>query len=278
MLNRKKATKNILGDNALLLVGLVVAGIFFLLDTLSAVKPLRDGISFLFNPIYVDGKEVANEVKGYFGTVSKIDEFRKEFNELKVATYEKDINNAHYQVLLEENDSLRKQVTLGNMEKKYLLGKVLEVENISNMRIDKGEKEGVKKGAVVSVGNMFVGLVKSVDSEGALVVLPYSKSSTFKVFVTKVGVEEGKIVKGVPILSKGVVRGGGDDINIENISMNSTVKDGDIVVTMDERIGGYFVLGRIANLVDNPAATSKSAKVAPLMDYDDLMTIFVEIE
>lgn len=277
MLNRKKVSKNIFGENGFLLLGLIIAGVFLLFDSLSVTKPLRDGTSFLFNPVYVDAKEIAGGTKEYFGTVSKIGSFRKEYNELKIATYEKDINNAHYQVLLEENASLKKQVNLGNLEKKYLLSKVLGIQNISNMQIDKGSNQGVKKGAIVSSGNIFVGIVESVDSEGSLVLLPYSKSSTFEVFVTNVGVKEGKIVEGVPILSKAVLRGGGEDINIENISMSSTVKDGDIVVTMDPRIGQYLIVGQIVNLISNPAATSKSAKVAPLVDYDDLMTIFVEI-
>lgn len=278
MLNRKKIAKNILGDNILLVLGLVIAGIFLLLDTFNIVKPLRSGISFIFNPIYVDGKNIGSGAKEYFTTIGKVGDFRKEFNELKISSYEKDINNAHYQVLLEENSSLKKQLSLGNKEKKYLLSKVLGIENISNMQIDKGSKEGVEKGSVVSVGNMFVGIVQSVDREGSLVLLPYSKSNSFEVFVTDVGVKEGKVVDGVSILSKAVLRGSGDDINIENISMNSAVKDGDIVVTMDERVGGYLIVGQIANLVSNPAATSKSAKVAPLVDYDDLMSVFVEIE
>lgn len=278
MLNRKKATKNIFGENFALLVGLLLAGMFLLLDSSSLLKPLRSGISYVFNPVYVDAKQAGRYLREYVGTIGKIAEFQNEYNELKIATYEKDINNAHYQSLKEENDSLRKQIDLGNLEKRYLLTKVLGVENISDMQVDKGSREGVKEGAVASVGNMFVGIVQRVDSEGALVLLPYSKSSTFEVFVTNVGVEEGKIVEQPPILSKAVVRGAGDYINIENISMNSDVKDGDIVIAMDQRIGEYLVVGRIANLVTNPAATSMNGRVAPLVDYDDLMTIFIEIE
>ena len=278
MLNRKKAAKNIFGENFALLVGLLLAGMFLLLDSTSLLKPLRSGISYVFNPVYADAKQAGRYLREYVGTIGKIAEFQNEYNELKIATYEKDINNAHYQSLKEENDSLRKQIDLGNLEKRYLLTKVLGVENISDMQVDKGSREGVKEGAVASVGNMFVGIVQRVDSEGALVLLPYSKSSTFEVFVTNVGVEEGKIVDQPPILSKAVVRGAGDYINIENISMNSDVKDGDIVIAMDQRIGEYLVVGRIANLVTNPAATSMNGRVAPLVDYDDLMTIFIEIE
>ena len=101
---------------------------------------------------------------------------------------------------------------------------------------------------------------------------------SFEVFVTNIGVEEGKIVQAPTILSKAVVIGAGDYINIENISMNSNVKDGDIVIAMDKRIGEYLVVGRIANLITTPAATSMSGRVTPLVDYDDLMTIFIEIE
>ncbi len=278
MLNRKKVTKNIFGENSFFLFGIGIAGILLLLDSFSLIQPFRDIFSFTFTPVYASAKTLSGNVKEYFGTVGKIDEFRKEYNDLKIAIYEKDINNAYYQVLLEENASLKKQIELGNTERKYLLSKVLGVQNISNMQIDKGTREGVRKGAVVSSGNMFVGTVESVDMEGALVLLPYSKSSTFEVFVTNVGVKDGKIVEGVPVLSHAVVRGGGDHINIENISMNSEVKDGDIVVTRDSKIDRYLIVGQIANLVSNPAATSKSARVAPLMDYDNLMTIFVEID
>ena len=278
MLNRKKAKKNIIGENAILLLGLLVASIFLLLDSSSILKPLRNGVSYIFSPVYADAKKAGGSLREYVGTVGKISEFRKEYNELKISTYEKDINNAHYQSLKEENDSLRKQIVLGNIEKKYLLAKVLSVDNISDMQVDKGSRENVKEGAVVSLGNMFVGIVQRVDSEGALVLLPYSKSSTFEVFVTNIGVEEGKIVQAPTILSKAVVIGAGDYINIENISMNSNVKDGDIVIAMDKRIGEYLVVGRIANLITNPAATSMSGRVTSLVDYDDLMTIFIEIE
>ena len=277
MLNKEKTTLQILGDSTLFFIGLIVAGGLFLIDSFFLLNPLRSGISYLFSPVYVDGKEAGEEVKGYFSTLGEIDEFRKEYNELKIEVYEKDINNAHYQALLEENKSLKEQIGLGNLEKEFVLGKVLTIDNISNMQVDKGSKDGVKKGSVVSLGNMFVGIVQSVDSIGSLVLLPYSKNSTFEVFVTNVGVKDGKIVEGVPILSKGVVRGGGDDINIENISMNSDVKNGDVVITMDSSVSGYLVIGQIANLTENPATTSRSGKVVPIVNYEDLMSIYIEI-
>lgn len=55
------------------------------------------------------------------------------------------------------------------------------------------------------------------------------------------------------------------------------VRDGDIVVSNDKKINQYLIIGRIANISSNPAETSRRGNVVPLIDYNDLMTVFVDI-
>lgn len=257
-----------------LLILIPVILFLVLLDSRELLSPLRNGISFLYEPASFSGSEFGEGVKEFTSTAFSISDFRKEYNQMKIDMYEKDINNAYYQTLLEEKISLEKQLNLGNKGLNFFKAKVVGKDS-SSLRINIGKREGVEVGDVVSLGNMFVGMVEQADEIGSLVVLPYSKNSSFEVFVTSLGVENGVILDTPVVLSKAVLKGVGDHISIENISTISSVKDGDIVITNDSKIGQYLVVGRLTNLSSNPAETSRSGTVIPLVEYFDLMTVFV---
>jgi len=260
-----------------LLILLPVILFFVVLDSRNLLSPVRDGISFLYEPASFVGSELGRNVKEYITTIFSISKFKEEYNNMKIDIYQKDINNAYYQTLLEERNSLEKQLSLGNKGLNFFKAKV--VGNDSGiLRLNIGKGEGVEVGNTVSFGNMFVGLVEQADEKGSLVVLPYSKNSSFEVFVTSLGVEGGVVSENPLVLSKAVLKGVGDHISIENISTTSSVKDGDIVITNDAKIGQYLVVGRLTNLSSNPAETSKSGTVIPLIEYFDLMTVFVGIK
>lgn len=278
MIKKFKKTFSFSGQQLLFLVLVVLTTLFILLDSTNLLTPLRSGISFLFEPVSVDASEVAMGIKEYAKTITHISEFKKEFNEMKIDIYEKDVNNAYYHTLLEEKEALEKQMNLAKKDTKFLTAKVVGGDSISSLRINVGKKDGVKKGSVVSFGNMLVGIAEVVDEYGSLVTLPYSKNSSFEVFITPVGVEEGVVTEGVKVLSKAVVKGMGDHISIENISKDVDVKDGDIVVTNDSKVGNYLVIGKLTGLSSNPAETSRSATVLPLVEYSNLMTVFVSVE
>lgn len=260
------------------LLSIVLVVFFLLLDSTAILSPLRRGVSFLFEPVSADAGVVGMGIKEYTQTVTQVSKFKNEFNDMKIEMYEKDINNAYYQTILEEKEALEKQLNLAKKDEKYLTAKVVGRGNVTSLRINVGSKDGVRQGNSVSFGNMLVGLVEVVDEYGSLVVLPYSKSSSFEVFLAPVGVESGVVSESVKVLSKAVIRGTGDHINIENISVNAEVKDGDIVITNDPKIGKYLVVGKIAGLSSNPAETSRSATVVPLVEYFNLMTVFVSID
>ncbi|MGI6484611.1 MAG: rod shape-determining protein MreC [Candidatus Dojkabacteria bacterium] len=278
MVKKLKKVFSFSGQQLFFLISTVLIIFFLLLDSTGILLPLRKGVSFLFEPVSVDASQLGGNVKEYVGIITQVSKFKKEYNDMKIEMYEKDVNNAYYLSLLKEKESLEKQLNLTVKDKKYLSAKVMGNVDVTMLNINVGSKDGVKKGDVVSLGNMFVGLVEVVDEYGSLVVLPYSKSSSLEVFITPVGVENGVVLENVKVLSKAVIMGMGDRINIENISVNVDVKEGDVVVTNDSKVGGYVVVGKLVNLSSNPAETSRSATVVPLVDYSDLMTVFVNID
>lgn len=274
----KKLIKKSFGESLFLPVGIVIIVLLILLDSFNALSHLRYGISYLFEPISADASNTGGGIKKSFGSIINISEFREEYNNLKIQIYEKDVNNAYYQTLLEENNALRSQINLSSVEDKQILAKILGRDGFNKLRINVGSKNGVKEGDIVLLGNMYVGIVDKVDAYGSSVILASGKNSSLEVIISSIGVEQGKIVDSVPILSRAVASGAGEYISLENISMNSSVKDGDIVVVNDSKVGKYLVLGKVVGLSSNPAATSKSAKVLPLMEYSDLMTVFVSVK
>ncbi len=259
-------------------IGLVFSILLILLDTLGFLSFLRTGISFVFEPISYNGKVVGSEVKNYFENFVKLSEFRDEYNRLKIDIYEKDVNNAYYSLLREENESLRKQISLGDLSRKYVTAKTMKSDSPDYLNLNVGDAEDVIVNDIVSWGNMYVGTVIKSDLNGSLVQLASSKGSNLEVIVTEVGVKDAIISTTPVVLSKGVVSGTADGIRIENISMSANVKDGDIVVINDSKVGEYLVLGYLVGLSDNPATTSRSGYVSPLMDYDSLITVFVRVD
>jgi cell shape-determining protein MreC len=192
--------------------------------------------------------------------------------------YEQEVASAFYSTLKEENEALKKQIALGNVEQKYVLAKVLSPRENNLMRINKGKNEGIAIGDVVVLGNMYIGLVVEVDEKGSLVRLPSNRGSSLEAIVIEGDIESARNMDCVTILTKGVVEGAPDGIKIENMSMNAPLKNGDTVVINDTRVGEYLVLGNLVGLSENPAATSRTGYVSPIFDYDRLMTVFVIIE
>ena len=258
---------------------LVLSVILLLLDSIKNFNGVRNGISFIFEPVSYAASNLGTNIKSGVSSFSNFSKLQKDYNQLKIESYDKDINNAYFLALQEENNSLKTQINLGNKEKQYVLAKVVGSSlNHNFLNLNVGSKDGVKLNDTVSIGNMYVGQISSVDLNGSVVRLMTSKNSTLEVIITRKGVENAAIADPIEALSRAVVTGSPDGIKIENISTTADIKDGDIVVINDSRIGEYLVLGYIVGLTNNPADTSRSGYVSAIIDYDNLMTVFVKTE
>ncbi len=273
----KRKVNPIKGEKKYILPITMIVVSFFLvvLDNIGGLNFLRNGVSMFFEPISYISNKGGYSVSKYFDTFVRFSEYNKEFNDMKVALLESEIENSSYSLLIEENESLKKQLGIDSNEGEYILAKTLSDDDSNFLKINRGLKDCVKEGSVVSLGNMFVGLVVEVDNRGALVKLPTSKSSYLEVIVLKAE-DIGSDMRNV--LSRGVVVGASDGIRIENIPMDAKVEDGDIVVVSDSKVGNYLVLGSLVSLSQNPAATSRFGYVSPFADYDGLMTVFVRVD
>ena len=277
MKNRKQQ-KKISTDYIILFTGIVLSILFLLLDTIGSLAFLRSGISYVMDPIDYNANAVGTEIRNYLETFVYLKDFRDEYNQMSIDIYEKEVESSFYAILQEENDALRKQISLRDQEQKYVMAKVLGEKESEFLRINKGEKDGIAAGDVVLLGNMFVGTVVVTDSKGSLVRTPLNRATSLEVVVVSGSIEEVRAKESTNILSKAVIKGSSEGIIIENMSMSSNLNNGDVVVVNDSRVGEYLVLGYLQDISENPAATSRSGFVEQIMNYEKLITVFVRVD
>ncbi len=254
---------------------LVLGLVFVLLGRFTLISFVREPFSYIFSPIAINassvGKSISNWSYALFDASSYIDEFetlKGEFFTLK----SKEFTAMDY----EEYLSLKENSSVKIPDAQYLLSKSLSFSDRGEITLDVGKNDGVKEGQVVLIGNVFVGVISSVDESGSLVRLPTNRSSSYEVVVLPSSFSENETLPlDGYVKSSGVISGVLEGIKIENIGINSEVSDGDLVVIRDERIGQLLVVGHVVGLSNNPAATSKSGFVSPIFDYSNLLTVFV---
>ena len=267
--DNKKNSKNWLS----IPITFVISLIFILFSSLGWLDTISHGIGYVGDPIYSTSSNVANSIKSFFGTLTEISQFRDEFNDMKLQIAQYEIQNAEYQQLNKENIDLKEQLDLENKKNSYVEASILDHIETDSMIINVGLDDGVINGDIIVLGNSFIGIVIDVGQYTSKVRLPISKSSFLESYITST--EEGASQR---ILSKAVVSGSSDGIKIENIGMNSGVQNGDTVIVNDSKVGENLILGKLVGLSEDPATTTRSGYVSPIIDYYDLTNVFVRIE
>lgn len=135
--------------------------------------------------------------------------------------------------------------------------------------IDKGEKDGVKKGCMVVYKNTLLGRVTKTSPHLSVVDLTFKKGFSITAQTSQTG-------------ALGVVRGLGDgEIILDTVVLSDTLKKGDYVLTkgsMQEDGTGSppgLIIGTILSLDKKPSALFQTARLLRPLDVTRLSTIFV---
>lgn len=254
-------------------VTLTISVFFLFLNSAGWLNSLKLGISYILDPVYESSTNCALEVSGFFTTVVNISEFRDEYNEMKVRIAKYEVDNLAFKELSNENKDLKKQLELENPENRYVQSKILDHIEADYVILNVGAKDGVKKGDIVVLGDSFIGILVDINQSSSKARLPISKSNFLESYI--LSSEKGLDQR---ILSRAVVSGSSNGIRIENIGMNSGVKNGDIVVVNDSKVGENLILGTVVGLSEDPATTTRAGYVSPAVDYYDLVNVFVKID
>ncbi len=200
--------------------------------------------------------------------------------------------------LLEENEALKKRIDELSYDNKILAGENINLENFRELykldrkypeypkvaatvvsrdgnnwfhvfTIDKGTTDGVDVDMNVIAGNGLVGIISEAGEHYAKVRAIIDDKSNVSSMFEKTG--ETCMVKGnMESIFNGY-------IDVEMISSNANIKEGDEVVTShvsDKFLQGLSV-GYVKDIEDDPATLTKKAHLTPVVSFDQLENVLI---
>jgi len=272
---------------------IVIGLVLFLLNSLSLSVGIRKAVSFVYEPLTFYADSVGENFRGFVSIFGEIGELRDKNIDLEKRNAILIAENASVRELLEERLSLLSQLNLGSEDEEVIVeAKAVFAGNgeaVNTLLLNVGEKDGVSKGDVVVIGNLFIGIVSDVSLNGAKVRLPTNIASHLEVLVVE------SMVKGFSVdeltkkygtnetiqsldLASGVASGSLSGIKIENLPSTDSLKPASSVLINDAKVGKILYLGEVDRVERDPAAASATAWIKTPLNINGLHTVFVLID
>ena len=259
----------------LLLVLLLVSSLFLITLDLRGVNlasSIRSGISTAFSPL----ESVASKI---FSPIGNFTSDLKNFNQSK-----KKIEQLTKEVDLLKSEQILDQDTVGQLSQlknvldlagrggyKVVAAKVINRGSSATFKqtitIDAGRKSGVENNMTVISDSGLVGVVKSVTSNSAIVLL--MSDPTFKIGVRIAGTQ-----------SIGVVSGqGGSTYLLQLLDATGEIKKGDVLVARGSQDGKPFVpgvpVGTVTTVQSNASSITQNADVIGISNLERIGVVAV---
>lgn len=252
---------------------MLVSLALILLSSGRTLQPFEGVASAVFNPIQQAVSGVTSTVGGWFSSIGRTGELEAENKRLREALDAVTAENARYQEMGRENDSLRAMLKfqMERPETEAVVANSIGGDPSGLTRvltIDQGSNSGIEKGmAVTSPGGILVGTIDTVKPDRASVVLITDYNSSIPVATQRAqvpGVLDGQWQKGGNLL-------------MSHIPRDADVQNGDVLVTSG--LGGNFPKGllcaQIQTVHQNDVQVEKDAEAIPLVDLNSLEVVLV---
>jgi rod shape-determining protein MreC len=259
----------------LLLVLLLVSSLFLITLDLRGVNlasSIRSGISTAFSPL----ESVASKI---FSPIGNFTSDLKNFNQSK-----KKIEQLTKEVDLLKSEQILDQDTVGQLSQlknvldlagrggyKVVAARVINRGSSATFKqtitIDVGRNSGVENNMTVISDSGLVGVVKSVTSNSAIVLL--MSDPTFKIGVRIAGTQ-----------SIGVVSGqGGNTYLLQLLDATGEIKKGDVLVARGSQDGKPFVpgvpVGTVTTVQSNASSITQNADVVGISNLERIGVVAV---
>ncbi len=232
-------------------------------------KPILSLESNLFSVF-----QKTSRLQNYFSTLKAKDQ---QIFELQARLNQLAFEQNQLSLCLEENEKLKKLLGLPLPASwKFMEAKVLGISE--KMRIDKGQKEGIKEGMMVISENVLVGKVIKVNENDSLVQLLSDSKTKIPVVIKKASSDKTKPVGGVQ--ARGLLLGQGiEKMLLDRVLQSEDIKKGDLVVTSGEEDWlPDLLIGQIADITPKSAEVYQKARVSPLVNVSELRIVFIVIK
>ena len=265
-----------------LAVTVIVLSVAFLGIIIFTVKsdsknPISGGVGTVLNPVQKVVYTISDKVHDVFDFFYNFSDVKNENNDLKKKNLELENQLVEYNELKRQNDVLRGIVDFSkeNNQYKYIGTNIIGKSGnsfVEGNTIDKGSSEGIKKDYIVISPEGLVGVVTEVHSN-------WSKIQT----LLNENVAVAATIEGDSNSGDGIVKGyrNGSEMQAEitNLPMNSTIKEGETVVTSG--LGGYYPkgirIGEVTSVQSDDVKVMKTAILKTYVDFNNLQELFVVV-
>ena len=259
----------------LLLVLLLVSSLFLITLDLRGVNlagSIRSGVANVFSPLENIASKIfspignfTSDLKNFGQSKEKIEQLTKEVDLLKS---EKILDQDTVGQLSQLRDVLD---LAGRGGYKVVAAKVINRGSSATFKqtvtIDVGSSSGIEKNMTVISDSGLVGVVKSVTSSSAIVLL--MSDPTFKIGVRIAGTQ-----------SIGVVSGqGGNSYLLQLLDATGEIKKGDVLVARGSQDGKPFVpgvpVGTVTTVQSNASSITQNADVVGISNLEQIGVVAV---
>jgi rod shape-determining protein MreC len=233
----------------------------------------RDFVVFLVNPLNEAAFNSSGSVVDVFTVFSQMRSLREDYYILKEELLILKTQEEKSALLVEENALLRRQIGLDEEQEDLVLAEVLYEKTdwrMENLLLNKGSEDGIGRGDIAVLGDIFIGTVVETTPKTSKVRLPTSRASSLKVMILEQDAEEE-----MANFLNGIALGYSNKVSVENIELVRDLQVGDPVIINDPKIGEYLYLGKIYSLGEDPTLTFKAVDIKLPVDYQSLKYIFV---
>jgi rod shape-determining protein MreC len=182
-----------------------------------------------------------------------------------------------YDRLKKENQALSDQFAIARpksleLMQSNIIGEPGFVPGISTPTVfilNRGEKDGVKKGSAVIYKENLIGIISQVKNNLSKVDLVTNPN-----FSITVKTEAG---------ASGIFKGG-EELTVDGITLSENVREGELVFTkgsVNEKGIGImpdFIIGKIISVEKYPSALFQRARVESFIDFRKLSVVFVQMQ
>lgn len=241
--------------------GVMIAVIASLAWWLGLTTPIKAQLEKTSLPVTVQ----ANQVIFWFGQQLEVFSDRAA-SRRRVAELEQDYSQAlakiaQLQSLETENQELRRLLELEPRVTETAVASTVTAYGQPSLNL--GSEAGLKVGQPVIAAENLVGLIHRTSSHQAQVLLLKQNRTTPLLAETESGVT-------------GLVVGDGRRLLLTEVNKTSKLNVGDLVVTSGQTgISSDLVIGRILQLIDQPAAPTRQAVLEPSISFYDVSIVEV---
>lgn len=236
---------------------------------------ITSGIGSAINPLQKSIYSITDGIKGALDFFLNFSEVKEENISLTKENIELKNKLLEYETLKEENDKLKEVLNYKDSKNDYnYIGcEIVGYSGESFLKgyiINRGENDGLQKDMVVISNKGLVGKITSTGSNWAIVESILSENIAVSVMVNSNRENIG--------ILKGYVNGSNKAITeIENIPMDSSIKEGDVIITsgLGEVYPKEIRIGEVIKIETDEIKVTKTAIVKPYVDFDKLEDLFV---